>query len=114
MDWIPWGNRATDWTNALTSGKGGPDITELGNTDTPGVAAQGALADITSEVKSWSSGSDLIAGNLANDTVGRQDLRRAVVRRRARHLVPQGPVRQGRHLRAARPPGPSWSATPSC
>jgi N,N'-diacetylchitobiose transport system substrate-binding protein len=69
VDWIPWGNRVTDWTNALTSGKGGPDITELGNTDTPGIAAQGALADVTSSVKSWSDGSDLIAGNLANDTV---------------------------------------------
>jgi ABC-type glycerol-3-phosphate transport system substrate-binding protein len=69
VDWIPWTSRTTDWTNALTSGKGGPDITELGNTDTPGVAAQGALADITSQVKAWSSGSDLIAGNLANDTV---------------------------------------------
>ena len=51
VDWIPWTNRATDWTNALTSGKGGPDITELGNTDTPGVATQGALANITSQVK---------------------------------------------------------------
>jgi ABC-type glycerol-3-phosphate transport system substrate-binding protein len=70
VDWIPWGNRVTDWTNALTSGKGGPDVTELGNTDTPGIASQGALADVTSDVKSWSSGSDLIAGNLANDTVG--------------------------------------------
>jgi ABC-type glycerol-3-phosphate transport system substrate-binding protein len=69
VDWIPWTSRATDWTNALTSGKGGPDITELGNTDTPGIAAQGALADITTQVKAWSSGSDLIAGNLANDTV---------------------------------------------
>ncbi|HTW03098.1 MAG TPA: extracellular solute-binding protein [Streptosporangiaceae bacterium] len=69
VDWIPWTNRTTDWTNALTSGKGGPDITELGNTDTPGVAAEGALANITSQVKSWSNGSDLIAGNLANDTV---------------------------------------------
>ncbi|HEX9623386.1 MAG TPA: extracellular solute-binding protein, partial [Streptosporangiaceae bacterium] len=70
VDWIPWGSRVTDWTNALTSGKGGPDITELGNTDTPGIAAQGALANITSEVKAWSSGSDLIPGNLANDTIG--------------------------------------------
>ena len=70
VDWIPWGDRATDWTNALTSGKGGPDITELGNTDTPGVAGQGALANIASDVKSWSSSSDIIAGNLANDTVG--------------------------------------------
>jgi ABC-type glycerol-3-phosphate transport system substrate-binding protein len=69
VDWIPWGDRTTDWTNALTSGKGGPDITELGNTDTPGVASQGALADITSDVKSWSNGSDIIAGNLANDTI---------------------------------------------
>jgi ABC-type glycerol-3-phosphate transport system substrate-binding protein len=69
VDWIPWGNRTADWTSALTSGKGGPDITELGNTDTPGVASQGALADISSNVNSWSSRSDLIAGNLANDTV---------------------------------------------
>ena len=69
VNWIPWGNRVTDWTNALTSGKGGPDITELGNTDTPGIASQGALANITSNVKSWSDGSDIIAGNLQNDTV---------------------------------------------
>jgi ABC-type glycerol-3-phosphate transport system substrate-binding protein len=70
VDWIPWGNRVTDWTNALTSGKGGPDITELGNTDTPGIASQGALANITTDVKAWSHGSDLIPGNLANDTIG--------------------------------------------
>jgi len=69
VSWIPWGNRVTDWTNALTSGKGGPDITELGNTDTPGIASQGALANVTSYVKTWSNGSDLIAGNLANDTL---------------------------------------------
>ncbi|HET9898857.1 MAG TPA: extracellular solute-binding protein [Streptosporangiaceae bacterium] len=69
VDWIPWGDRVTDWTNALTSGKGGPDITELGNTDTPGIATQGALANITTDVKSWSNGSSIITGNLANDTV---------------------------------------------
>ncbi len=69
VDWVPWGNRVTDWTNALTSGKGGPDITELGNTDTPGIASQGALANITTDVTSWSNGTSLIKGNLANDTV---------------------------------------------
>jgi len=69
VDWIPWTNRGTDWTTALTSGKGGPDITELGNTDTPGIAAQGALANISSSVHSWSNGSQIIPGNLANDTV---------------------------------------------
>ncbi len=73
VDWIPWGNRTTDWTNALTSGKGGPDITELGNTDTPGVATQGALANISTDVKAWSNGSSIIAGNLANDTVSGQN-----------------------------------------
>jgi ABC-type glycerol-3-phosphate transport system substrate-binding protein len=69
VDWIPWTSNTTDWTNALTSGKGGPDITEIGNTETPGLASQGALADITSDVHSWSNDSQLIAGNLANDTV---------------------------------------------
>jgi ABC-type glycerol-3-phosphate transport system substrate-binding protein len=73
VDWIPWGNRTTDWTNALTSGKGGPDITELGNTDTPGIASEGALANITSDVKGWSDGSNIISGNLANDTVNGQN-----------------------------------------
>jgi len=72
VDWIPWPNRTTDWTNALTSGKGGPDITELGNTDTPGIATQGALTNITSSVNSWSNSSDIIKGNLANDTVSSQ------------------------------------------
>jgi len=69
VDWIPWTSNTTDWTNALTSGKGGPDITEMGNTETPGLAAQGALANISTEVKGWSNYSELIAGNLANDTV---------------------------------------------
>jgi ABC-type glycerol-3-phosphate transport system substrate-binding protein len=69
VDWIPWTDNGTDWTNALTSGKGGPDITEIGNTETPGLAAQGALANITSSVKGWSNGSEIIPGNLANDTV---------------------------------------------
>ena len=73
VDWIPWGDRTTDWTNALASGKGGPDITELGNTDTPGIAAEGALANVTSDVKSWTNGSDLIPGNLANDTISGQN-----------------------------------------
>ena len=27
VKWIPWGNRTTDWNNALSSGKNMPDIT---------------------------------------------------------------------------------------
>jgi ABC-type glycerol-3-phosphate transport system substrate-binding protein len=66
--WVPWGNRATDWTNALTSGKNAPDITELGNTDTPTEAALGALANISTSVDGSSMKSDLVSGMLANDT----------------------------------------------
>ncbi len=66
--WVPWGNRTTDWTNALTSGKNAPDITELGNTDTPTEASLGALANISSDVNGWSDKPDVVSGMLANDT----------------------------------------------
>jgi ABC-type glycerol-3-phosphate transport system substrate-binding protein len=72
VKWIPWGDRTQDWNNALSSGKNVPDITELGNTDTPGEAASGILAPLTSEVKSWSNTSGLVAGDLANDQVNGQ------------------------------------------
>jgi ABC-type glycerol-3-phosphate transport system substrate-binding protein len=66
--WVPWGNRTTDWTDALTSGKNAPDITELGNTDTPTEASLGALANISGYVNGWSAKPDLVSGMLANDT----------------------------------------------
>jgi ABC-type glycerol-3-phosphate transport system substrate-binding protein len=70
VDWIPWGNRTTDWNNALSSGKNIPDITELGNTDTPTEAASGILAPLNSDLSSWSGTSGLVKGMLANDTQG--------------------------------------------
>jgi ABC-type sugar transport system, periplasmic component len=66
--WVPWGNRTTDWNNALSSGKNIPDITELGNTDTPTEAASGILASLNSNLSSWSGTSGLVKGMLANDT----------------------------------------------
>jgi ABC-type glycerol-3-phosphate transport system substrate-binding protein len=66
--WVPWGNRTTDWNNALSSGKNIPDITELGNTDTPTEATSGILAPLNSNLKSWSGTSGLVKGMLANDT----------------------------------------------
>ena len=66
--WVPWGNRTTDWTNALSSGKNAPDITELGNTDTPTQASLGSLANISSEVNSWTTKPDVVSGMLENDT----------------------------------------------
>ena len=66
--WVPWGNRTTDWNNALSSGKNIPDITELGNTDTPTEASSGILASLNSNLSSWSGTSGLVKGMLANDT----------------------------------------------
>ena len=68
--WIPWANRTTDWQKALASGKNAPDVTELGNTDTPTEASLGMLSNIGSDVSSWSNKSDLVGGMLANDTQG--------------------------------------------
>ncbi len=65
---IPWTNRTQDWTNALSSGKNAPDITELGNTDTPTEASLGMLANITSNVNTWTNKSNVVSGMLANDT----------------------------------------------
>jgi ABC-type glycerol-3-phosphate transport system substrate-binding protein len=66
--WVPWTSRTTDWNDALTSGKNAPDITELGNTDTPTEASLGVLANITTNVNSWSNKPNLVTGMLANDT----------------------------------------------
>lgn len=66
--WVPWGNRTTDWNTALTSGKNAPDVTELGNTDTPTEASLGGLSNISSYVNAWSGKSSLVPGMLANDT----------------------------------------------
>ena len=66
--WVPWTSRTTDWNNALASGKNAPDITELGNTDTPTEASLGVLTNVSSYVNSWSSKSGIVSGMLANDT----------------------------------------------
>ena len=66
--WVPWANRTQDWTTALASGKNAPDVTELGNTDTPTEASLGMLANISTYVDSWSNKSDVVSGMLANDT----------------------------------------------
>ena len=68
VKWIPWGDRTQDWNNALSSGKNIPDITELGNTDTPTEAASGILAPLNSDLSNWAGTSGLVKGMLANDT----------------------------------------------
>jgi N,N'-diacetylchitobiose transport system substrate-binding protein len=68
--WVPWTSNTTEWNNALASGKNAPDITELGNTQTPTEASLGVLTSINSYVDSWSSKSGIVPGMLANDTQG--------------------------------------------
>jgi ABC-type glycerol-3-phosphate transport system substrate-binding protein len=68
--WVPWGNRTADWNNALSSGKNIPDVTELGNTDTPTEAASGILAPLNNNLNSWSGTKGIVPGMLANDTQG--------------------------------------------
>ena len=92
---VPWTNRTTDWTNALSSGKNAPDITELGNTDTPTEASLGMLANITSNVNSLDQQVQRGVRHARQRHAERHHLRGPVVRRRARHLVPHRPV-QGR------------------
>ena len=65
--WVPWTVRTTDWNNALASGKNAPDVTELGNTDTPTEASLGVLTNVSSYVNSWSNKAGLVSGMLAND-----------------------------------------------
>ena len=65
---VPWTNRTSAWANALSSGKNAPDITELGNTDTPTAVSLGMLANITGDVNAWSNKSNVVTGMLANDT----------------------------------------------
>jgi N,N'-diacetylchitobiose transport system substrate-binding protein len=66
--WVPWTNATSDFNTALTSAKNAPDITEIGNTETPTEASLGALANISSDVSGWSNKSDVVPGMLANDT----------------------------------------------
>jgi len=68
--WIPWADRTTKWQSALSSGKAAPDVTELGNTDTPIEASLGMLYNITPDVSAWTNKSNLVPGMLANDTMG--------------------------------------------
>ena len=44
--YVPWANATTEFTNALSSGKNAPDVTEIGNTETPTNASLGMLANI--------------------------------------------------------------------
>lgn len=68
VQYVPWGDASKKFQTALAGGEG-PDVTEVGNTDTQSWAAQDAFADITDRVNGWSEGRDIVPSLLANDQV---------------------------------------------
>ncbi|MEV6812865.1 sugar ABC transporter substrate-binding protein [Micromonospora sp. NPDC051296] len=72
VQYIPWLEAPTKFQAALAGGEG-PDITELGNTETQGWAAQEALADVTDRMTDWTDGRDILPDLVRNAQLdGRQ------------------------------------------
>ncbi|HEY3010225.1 MAG TPA: sugar ABC transporter substrate-binding protein [Micromonosporaceae bacterium] len=72
VQYIPWLEAPQKFQAALTGGAG-PDVTELGNTETQGWAGQDALADLTTRFAGWSEGEDILPELVKNARLdGRQ------------------------------------------
>ncbi|MFF5178036.1 sugar ABC transporter substrate-binding protein [Micromonospora sp. NPDC000316] len=65
VQYIPWLEAPKKFQAALAGGEG-PDITELGNTETQGWAAQEALADVSGRMGGWADGKDLLPDLVKN------------------------------------------------
>lgn len=65
VQYIPWLEAPKKFQTALAGGDG-PDVTELGNTETQGWAAQDALADLTSRMSGWAEGKDILPDLVKN------------------------------------------------
>jgi N,N'-diacetylchitobiose transport system substrate-binding protein len=65
VQYIPWLEAPKKFQAALAGGEG-PDITELGNTETQGWAAQDALADLTTRMNGWAEGKDILPDLVKN------------------------------------------------
>ncbi|SCL17459.1 N,N'-diacetylchitobiose transport system substrate-binding protein [Micromonospora nigra] len=72
VQYVPWLEAPKKFQAALAGGEG-PDITELGNTETQGWAAQEALADVTDRLDGWADGKDILPDLVRNAQLdGRQ------------------------------------------
>ncbi|SDZ26232.1 carbohydrate ABC transporter substrate-binding protein, CUT1 family [Micromonospora pattaloongensis] len=65
VQYIPWLEAPKKFQAALAGGDG-PDVTELGNTETQGWAAQDALADLTARMAGWPEGKDILPDLVKN------------------------------------------------
>ena len=104
VEYQSWGDYMTKFDATLAAGSG-PDVIEFGNTEVPKYSAAGALAPLTQgrlpELRHVALGAD------EGRHVQRQALLRAVLRRRARRHLPQGPVQGGRDHEDAEDASPS-------
>ncbi|WP_027660766.1 extracellular solute-binding protein [Salinispora fenicalii] len=65
VQYLPWLEAPKKFQAALAGGAG-PDVTELGNTETQGWAAQGALANLTERFGAWDEGQDILPDLVRN------------------------------------------------
>ncbi|MFB9235907.1 sugar ABC transporter substrate-binding protein [Plantactinospora siamensis] len=65
VQYVPWLEAPKKFQAALAGGEG-PDVTELGNTETQGWAQQDALADLTSRMSGWTEGKDILPDLVSN------------------------------------------------
>ena len=66
VQYIPWPDAAKKFQTALAGGEG-PDVTEVGNTDTQTWIGQDAFLDLSADLESWDEGKDIVPSLLAND-----------------------------------------------
>ena len=90
-----WDGLVEKLTTALSSESETPDVVEIGNTQAPTFTSAGAFAPLTDELDDL-GGDDLLPGLRRGCDGRRRDVRRAVLRRLEVHLLPQGPLREGR------------------
>jgi len=65
VQYVPWLEAPKKFQAALAGGEG-PDVTELGNTETQGWAEQEALADLTDRLAGWAPGQDILPDLVKN------------------------------------------------
>ena len=99
-----WGDYKTKFDATLGAGNA-PDVIEFGNTDTPKYMAAGALAPLE-QGGLPELGHVAVRPRQVGD-LQRQDLRRPVLRGRARRHLPHRPVQGGGHQDARRSRSPS-------
>ncbi|CAM5734569.1 hypothetical protein STENM223S_05311 [Streptomyces tendae] len=103
VEYIPVETRAQRIKAAFNDPKSAPDVIEYGNTDTAGYVKDGGLPDVTEDFDDWNEAKDTDPTARLGHR-GREGLRRALLRRRPRPVLPHRRL-QGTRPRSARDHG---------